>query len=119
MVTINHKLQKGPSVADSVIGEGNTTTWKLCGLDKSTCLTVLFDLSSSDHSNTPTITNPQLYLQFLTRLCLKFLMNGKSYLPCCAIFPFLHCWSLNILVMFILQLPESKRSISATGHHYN
>ncbi|WVZ25211.1 hypothetical protein V8G54_003755 [Vigna mungo] len=58
--------KKGPSVADSVIGEGNTTTWKLCGLDKSTCLTVLFDLSSSDHSNTPTITNPQLYLQFLT-----------------------------------------------------
>ncbi|XP_022638941.1 protein transport protein SEC23 isoform X2 [Vigna radiata var. radiata] len=69
--------KKGPSVADSVIGEGNTTTWKLCGLDKSTCLTVLFDLSSSDHSNTPTITNPQLYLQFLTSYQSP---NGQSVL---------------------------------------
>ncbi|XP_027340264.1 protein transport protein SEC23-like isoform X3 [Abrus precatorius] len=58
--------KKGPSVADTVIGEGNTTAWKLCGLDKSTCLTVMFDLSSSDRSNTPAAANPQLYLQFLT-----------------------------------------------------
>lgn len=58
--------KKGPSVADTVIGEGNTTAWKMCGLDKSTCLTVLFDLSSSDRSNTPGTVNPQLYLQFLT-----------------------------------------------------
>ncbi|KAK7306412.1 hypothetical protein VNO77_44351 [Canavalia gladiata] len=58
--------KKGPSVADTVIGEGNTTAWKMCGLDKSTCLTVMFDLSSSDRSNTPAAVNPQLYLQFLT-----------------------------------------------------
>ncbi|CAL0333096.1 unnamed protein product [Lupinus luteus] len=58
--------KKGPSVADTVIGEGNTTTWKMCGLDKSTCLTVMFDLSSNDRSNTPGAVNPQLYLQFLT-----------------------------------------------------
>ncbi|KAG5090189.1 hypothetical protein JHK82_048967 [Glycine max] len=58
--------KKGPSVADTVIGEGNTTAWKMCGLDKSTCLTVMFDLSSSDRSNTPGAVNPQLYLQFLT-----------------------------------------------------
>ncbi|KAK7379615.1 hypothetical protein VNO80_05079 [Phaseolus coccineus] len=58
--------KKGPSVADSVIGEGNTTAWKMCGLDKSTCLTVMFDLSSSDRANTPGAVNPQLYLQFLT-----------------------------------------------------
>ncbi|XP_010527425.1 PREDICTED: protein transport protein SEC23-like isoform X2 [Tarenaya hassleriana] len=57
--------KKGPSVADTVIGEGNTTTWKLCGLDKSTCLSVFFDISSSG-SNTPGAANPQLYLQFLT-----------------------------------------------------
>lgn len=68
----NHILQKGPSVADTVIGEGNTTAWKMCGLDKSTCLTVMFDLSSSDRSNTPGAVNPQLYLQFLTRLAGKF-----------------------------------------------
>ncbi|KAK7311435.1 hypothetical protein RJT34_09573 [Clitoria ternatea] len=58
--------KKGPSVADTVVGEGNTTAWKMCGLDKSTCLTVMFDLSSSDRSNTPGAVNPQLYLQFLT-----------------------------------------------------
>ncbi|XP_020976071.1 protein transport protein Sec23A isoform X2 [Arachis ipaensis] len=58
--------KKGPSVADTVIGEGNTTAWKMCGLDKSTCLTVMFDLSSSDRSNTPNAANQQLYLQFLT-----------------------------------------------------
>nr|XP_007146572.1 hypothetical protein PHAVU_006G052000g [Phaseolus vulgaris]ESW18566.1 hypothetical protein PHAVU_006G052000g [Phaseolus vulgaris] len=58
--------KKGPSVADSIIGEGNTTAWKMCVLDKSTCLTVMFDLSSSDRANTPGAVNPQLYLQFLT-----------------------------------------------------
>jgi len=58
--------KKGPNVADTVIGEGNTSAWKMCGLDKSTCLTVFFDLSSSDRSNAPGTVNPQLYLQFLT-----------------------------------------------------
>ncbi|CAL8992145.1 unnamed protein product [Prunus brigantina] len=58
--------KKGPAVADTAIGEGNTTAWKMCGLDKSTCLTVFFDLSASDQSNTPGAVNPQLYLQFLT-----------------------------------------------------
>ncbi|KAJ7957280.1 Protein transport protein SEC23 [Quillaja saponaria] len=58
--------KKGPAVADTVVGEGNTTAWKMCGLNKSTCLTVLFDLSSSDRSNTQGTINPHLYLQFLT-----------------------------------------------------
>ncbi|KAH1097491.1 hypothetical protein J1N35_014412 [Gossypium stocksii] len=58
--------KKGPSVSDTVIGEGNTTTWKMCRLDKSTCLTVIFDLSSTDQSNVPETVNPQFYLQFLT-----------------------------------------------------
>ncbi|MBA0613159.1 hypothetical protein Godav_013655 [Gossypium davidsonii] len=57
--------KKGPNVSDTVIGEGNTTTWKMCGLDKSTCLAVIFDLSSTDQSNVPETVNPQFYLQFL------------------------------------------------------
>ncbi|CAA7026521.1 unnamed protein product [Microthlaspi erraticum] len=57
--------KKGPSVADTVIGEGNTTAWKMCGLDNSTCLTVFFDISSSDQSSNPG-GNTQLYLQFMT-----------------------------------------------------
>lgn len=61
-------LQKGPAVADTVTGEGGTTSWKMCGLDKSTCYTVLFDLSSSERTAAaPGTINPQLYLQFLTR----------------------------------------------------
>ncbi|CAM8989473.1 unnamed protein product [Rhodiola kirilowii] len=58
--------KKGPAVADTAIGEGNTTAWKMCGLDKSTCLTVIFDVSSSDKSNPPGTINPQLYIQFVT-----------------------------------------------------
>ncbi|KAG7583116.1 Zinc finger Sec23/Sec24-type superfamily [Arabidopsis suecica] len=57
--------KKGATVADTVIGEGNTSAWRLCGLDKTTCLTVFFDISSSG-SNTPGAANPQFYLQFLT-----------------------------------------------------
>ncbi|XP_010270294.1 PREDICTED: protein transport protein SEC23-like [Nelumbo nucifera] len=58
--------KKGPSCADTVIGQGNTTSWKMCGLDKRTCLTVFFDISPSERTNPPGVSNPQLYLQFLT-----------------------------------------------------
>ncbi|MBA0637819.1 hypothetical protein Godav_024706 [Gossypium davidsonii] len=58
--------KKGPNVADTVIGEGNTTAWKMCGLNKSTSLAVLFDLSSTERSNVPGAANSQFYLQFLT-----------------------------------------------------
>ncbi|XP_077212973.1 protein transport protein SEC23 E-like [Tasmannia lanceolata] len=58
--------KKGPSCADVVIGQGNTTSWKMCGLDKSTCLTVFFDISPSDRSNQQGVANQQLYLQFIT-----------------------------------------------------
>ncbi|KAF8376795.1 hypothetical protein HHK36_022235 [Tetracentron sinense] len=58
--------KKGPSVADTVIGQGSTTAWKMCGLDKSTCLTVFFDISPGELSNPPGTSNPQLYLQFLS-----------------------------------------------------
>lgn len=60
-------LQKGTGVSDTVLGEGGTTAWKMCGLDKSTCLTVLFDLSPGDKSSNAGTVNPQLYLQFRTR----------------------------------------------------
>ncbi|CAK9139717.1 unnamed protein product [Ilex paraguariensis] len=58
--------KKGPAVANTVIGQGNTTSWKMCGLDKSTCLTVFFDISSSEKSEPSGNLNPQLYIQFLT-----------------------------------------------------
>ncbi|PWA68364.1 protein PRD1 [Artemisia annua] len=58
--------KKGPSVSSTIIGQGNTTTWKLCGLDKDTCLTVLFDISSSDKPDHSGNSNPQLYMQTVT-----------------------------------------------------
>ncbi|GER34123.1 protein transport protein sec23 [Striga asiatica] len=57
--------KKGPAVANTVIGQGNTTAWKMCGLDRSTCLTVFFDVSSSEKSDAAG-PNPHLYIQFLT-----------------------------------------------------
>ncbi|KAL1535670.1 Protein transport protein S23 E [Salvia divinorum] len=56
--------KKGPAVANTVIGQGNTTAWKMCGLDKSTCLTVFFDVSSGEKSDPA--GSSQLYVQFLT-----------------------------------------------------
>ncbi|KAD5803714.1 hypothetical protein E3N88_15074 [Mikania micrantha] len=57
--------KKGPAVASTIIGQGNTTAWKLCGLDKDTCLTVFFDISSSDKDPSGNV-NPQLYIQTVT-----------------------------------------------------
>ncbi|KAJ0612397.1 putative protein transport protein Sec23 [Helianthus annuus] len=57
--------KKGPAVASTTIGQGNTTAWKLCGLDKDTCLTVFFDISSSDKDPSGNV-NPQLYIQTVT-----------------------------------------------------
>ncbi|KAG8369567.1 hypothetical protein BUALT_Bualt14G0026800 [Buddleja alternifolia] len=72
--------KKGPAVASTVIGQGNTTAWKMCGLDKSTCLTVFFDVASREKSD-PAGTNPQLFIQFLTRYKLNLNRNflGHSY----------------------------------------
>ncbi|XP_010934372.2 protein transport protein SEC23 E [Elaeis guineensis] len=58
--------KKGAVCADTVIGQGNTTSWRMCGLDRSTCLTAFFDISPSERSSQPGTTNPQLYIQFLT-----------------------------------------------------
>ncbi|PWA65142.1 Gelsolin domain-containing protein [Artemisia annua] len=49
--------KKGPAVASTTIGQGNTTAWKLCGLDKDTCLTVFFDISSTDKDPSGNVFN--------------------------------------------------------------
>eukprot|EP00252_Welwitschia_mirabilis_P010672 TRINITY_DN2409_c0_g2_i1.p1 TRINITY_DN2409_c0_g2~~TRINITY_DN2409_c0_g2_i1.p1 ORF type:complete len:767 (+),score=109.01 TRINITY_DN2409_c0_g2_i1:318-2618(+) len=59
--------KKGPSCADTVIGQGNTTSWKMCGVDKSTSLTVFFDVAPGDQStSTMQAANQVLFLQFHT-----------------------------------------------------
>ena len=102
-------LQKGPSVADTVIGEGNTNAWKLCGLDKSTCLTVFFDLSSTG-SNPPGTVNPQFYLQFVTRYSESFCLSRffpsffvSTLLSFCTM---LLLYALDLLLLTGLQLPK-------------
>ncbi|XP_057497973.1 protein transport protein SEC23 B-like [Actinidia eriantha] len=57
--------KKGPAVANTVIGQGNTTAWKMCGIDRSTCLTVFFDISSSEKSDPSGNLNPMLFIQTL------------------------------------------------------
>ncbi|EFJ16499.1 hypothetical protein SELMODRAFT_155031 [Selaginella moellendorffii] len=54
--------RKGPSVADTVIGQGNTTAWRMSGLDKNTALTVFFDVASP----TTQEASKSFYLQFVT-----------------------------------------------------
>ncbi|URD73397.1 protein transport protein SEC23 [Musa troglodytarum] len=58
--------KKGALCADTIVGQGNTTSWKMCGLDRTTCLTVFFEISPSERPNQSGIPNPQLYIQFLT-----------------------------------------------------
>jgi len=59
--------KKGPSCADIVIGQGNTTSWKMCGLDKNTSLTIFFDVAPSERSSAALqAANQQLFIQFIT-----------------------------------------------------
>ncbi|XP_073013289.1 protein transport protein SEC23 E-like [Typha latifolia] len=58
--------KKGALCADTVVGQGNTTSWKMCGLDRTTSLTVFFDIAPSERSSQPGHPNPNLYIQFIT-----------------------------------------------------
>ncbi|KAL5204269.1 hypothetical protein ABZP36_009140 [Zizania latifolia] len=58
--------KKGALCADTVVGQGNTTAWKMCGLDRNTSLAVFFDVSPSERSSQPGHQNPHLYIQFVT-----------------------------------------------------
>ncbi|KAF2291658.1 hypothetical protein GH714_027935 [Hevea brasiliensis] len=59
--------KKGPLCSDTVIGQGNTSAWKMCGLDKATTLCIIFEIvkkDSPDDSVQP--SSNQFYFQFLT-----------------------------------------------------
>ncbi|KAK7287290.1 hypothetical protein RIF29_00503 [Crotalaria pallida] len=59
--------KKGPLVSDSVIGQGGTSAWKMCGLDKSTSLCLFFDIVRKETPDaTAQATSNQFYFQFLT-----------------------------------------------------
>ncbi|KAM3257964.1 hypothetical protein ACQJBY_049967 [Aegilops geniculata] len=59
--------KKSPLSADTVIGQGNTSAWKMCGLDKKTSLCFVYDISRKVGPDTVAQqTGEQLYLQFVT-----------------------------------------------------
>lgn len=60
-------LQKGPLCSDTVVGQGNTTAWKMCGLDKATTLCLVFEIVKKETPDaTIQSTSNQFYFQFLT-----------------------------------------------------
>ncbi|KAI5647623.1 hypothetical protein M9H77_33628 [Catharanthus roseus] len=59
--------KKGPLASENVIGQGNTTAWKMCGLDKTTSLCLIFDIVKKENPDAITQSaNNQFYFQFLT-----------------------------------------------------
>lgn len=60
-------MQKGPLCSDTVIGQGNTSAWKMCGLDKATTICIMFEIAKKDASDVPVQpSSNQFYFQFLT-----------------------------------------------------
>ncbi|XP_034710022.1 protein transport protein SEC23 [Vitis riparia] len=59
--------KKGPLCSDTVVGQGNTSAWKLCGLDNDTSLCLIFDVVKKDIPDAiGQSTSNQFYFQFLT-----------------------------------------------------
>lgn len=60
-------LQKGPLCSEVVVGQGNTTAWKMCGLDKSSTFCLIFEVAKKESPDAiAQSANPQFYFQFLT-----------------------------------------------------
>ncbi|KAJ1700628.1 hypothetical protein LUZ63_000407 [Rhynchospora breviuscula] len=59
--------KKGPLCSDTVVGQGSTTAWKMCGLDRKTSLCLVFDIARQGGPEAlgPPASN-QFYFQFLT-----------------------------------------------------
>ncbi|KAF3447595.1 hypothetical protein FNV43_RR12782 [Rhamnella rubrinervis] len=59
--------KKGPLVSDTVTGQGNTSAWKMCGLNKATSLCLIFEnIKKEIPDTTVQSTSNQFYFQFLT-----------------------------------------------------
>ncbi|XP_038874575.1 protein transport protein SEC23 [Benincasa hispida] len=59
--------KKGPLSSDTVIGQGNTSAWKMCGLDKATTLSLIFEIVKKENSDAAVQSaSNQFYFQFLT-----------------------------------------------------
>ncbi|CAK9144836.1 unnamed protein product [Ilex paraguariensis] len=59
--------KKGPLCSETVVGQGNTTAWKMCGLDKATSLCLIFEIVKKESPDAiGQSANNQFYFQFLT-----------------------------------------------------
>ncbi|MCD7446893.1 hypothetical protein HAX54_018864 [Datura stramonium] len=59
--------KKGPLCSEVVVGQGNTTAWKMCGLDKTTTFCLIFEVAKKESPDAiAQSANPQFYFQFLT-----------------------------------------------------
>lgn len=56
--------EKGPNVAETEIGIGNTTKWKMCGLGPSTTVAIFFEVANQQGSDIP---GTRGHVQFITR----------------------------------------------------
>ncbi|GAA0157830.1 vesicle coat protein [Lithospermum erythrorhizon] len=59
--------KKGPVCSETVLGQGHTTAWKMCGLDATTSLCVIFEIAKKESSDVVAQSaNNQYYFQFVT-----------------------------------------------------
>lgn len=58
--------RKGPLCSETVVGQGGTTAWKMCGLDKATSLCLIFEIVKKENLDAIQSANNQFYFQFLT-----------------------------------------------------
>ncbi|KAB2046915.1 hypothetical protein ES319_A13G009700v1 [Gossypium barbadense] len=59
--------KRSPMCSDTIIGQGNTSAWKMCGLDQATTLCLVFDIVRKDIPDaTVQSSSSQFYFQFLT-----------------------------------------------------
>lgn len=59
--------KNGALCSDTVVGQGKTTAWKMCGLDKATSLCIFFDVVPKEVSGTGgQSASNQFFFQFLT-----------------------------------------------------
>ncbi|GFZ02705.1 Sec23/Sec24 protein transport family protein [Actinidia rufa] len=59
--------KKGPLCSETVVGQGSTSAWKMCGLDKATSLCLVFEIVKKEIPEAiGQSANNQFYFQFLT-----------------------------------------------------
>ncbi|PON56701.1 Sec23/Sec [Parasponia andersonii] len=59
--------KKGALCSETVVGQGGTSAWRMCGLDKATSLCLMFEIAKKEiPDGTVPATSNQFYFQFMT-----------------------------------------------------